>query len=127
MTHVVKLARSVRAPDHLEAEGRLQVSNLQQHQSQVLNEEQGIHQRGSVLHNAPVVPLPGLQHPYAVEQPVRRHEQEHQHHQQTAEDKEAREGGARRAEEQRPGGDEKDQELEGQWYVEAFTGRAAGL
>lgn len=127
MTHVVELARSIRAPDHLEAEGRLQVSNLQQHQSQVLNEEQGIHQRGSVLHNPPVVSLPGLQHPNAVEQPVRSHEQEHQYHQKTAEDKEAREGGARRAEEQRPGGDEEDQELEGQGDVETFTGRAAGL
>lgn len=127
VTHVVELARSVRAPDDLEAKGRLQVSNFQQHESQVLYEQQGIHQRGRVLHDPPVVPLSGLQHSNAVEQPVRRHEQEHQDHQQTAEDEEAREGGARGAEEQRPGGDEEDQQLEGQGDIEAFTGRAAGL
>ncbi len=127
MAHVVELAGSVCASDHLEAKGWLQVSDLQQHQGQVLYEEQSIHQRGSVLHDPPVVPLPGLQHPHAVEQPVRRHEQEHQHHQQAAEDKEAGERGARRPEEQRPGGDEQDQELEGQRDVEAFAGRAAGL
>lgn len=127
MAHVVELAGSIRAPDYLKAKGRLQVSDLQQHQSQVLDEEQRVHQRGSVFHNPPVVPLSGLQHPHAIEQPVRRHEQEHQHHQQAAEDKEARECGARRPEEQRPGGDEEDQELEGQRDVEAFAGRAAGL
>lgn len=127
MAHVVELAGPIRAPDHLEAKGRLQVPDLQQHQSQVLYEEQGVHQRGGVLHNPPVVPLPGLQHPHAVEQPVRRHEQEHQHHQQAAENKEARQRGARRPEEQRPGGDEQDQELEGQGDIEAFAGRAAGL
>lgn len=127
MAHVVELAGSVRAPHHLEAEGGLQVSDLQQHQSQVLDEEQGVHQRGGVLHNPPVVPLPGLQHPHAVEEPVRGHEQEHQHHQQAAEDEEARQRGAGRAEEQRPGGDEQHQELEGQRDVEAFAGRPAGL
>lgn len=127
MTHVVELAGSICGADHLEAEGWLQMSDLQQHQRQVLDEEQGVHQRGGVLHDPPVVLLPGLQHPHAVEQPVRRHEQEHQHHQQAAEDEEAREGGARRPEEQRPGGDEEDEKLEGQGHVEAFAGRAAGL
>ena len=127
VAHVVELAGPVRAADHLQAEGRLQVPDLQQHQSQVLDEEQGVHQRGGVLHYPPVVPLPGLQHPHAIEQPVGRHEQEHQHHQQAAEDEEARQGGAGGPEEQRPGGDEQDQELEGQGDVEAFAGRAAGL
>lgn len=127
MTHVVELAGSVRAPDDFEAESRLQVSDLQQHQSEVLDEEQGVHQRGGVLHNPPVVSLPGLQHPHAVKQPVRRHEEEHQHHQQAAEDEEARERGARRAEEQRPGGNEQHQELKRQGDVEAFARRAAGL
>ena len=127
MANVVELAGSVRTPDNLEAKGGLQVSDLQQHQSQVLYKEQSVHQRGGVLHNPPVVPLPGLQHPHAVEQPVRRHKQEHQHHQQAAEDEEARQRGARGPEEQRPGGDEQDQELEGQRDVEALAGRAARL
>ncbi len=127
MANIVELAGAVRAADDLKAEGWLQMSDLEQHQSQVLYEEQGVHQRGSVLHDPPVVPLPGLQHPHAIEQPVWRHKQEHQHHQQAAEDKEAWECGARRPEEQRPGGDEQDQELEGQRDVEAFAGRAAGL
>jgi len=127
VAHVVELAGSICAPDHLKAESRLQVSDLQQHQSQVLDEEQGVHQRGSILHYPPVVPLPGLQHPHAIEQPVRRHEKEHQHHQQAAEHEETREGGAGRAEEQRPGGYEQNQELEGEGDVEAFTWRAAGL
>lgn len=127
VSHVVELARSISTSHHFEAEGGLQVSDLQQHQSQVLNEEQSVHQRGGVLHDPPVVPLPRLQHPHAVEQPIGRHEQEHQHHEQAAEDEEARERGARRAEEQRPGGDEQHQQLEGQGDVEALAGRPAGL
>lgn len=127
VTHVVEPAGSIRAADHLQAEGRLQVADLQQNQSQVLDEEQGVDQRGGVLHDPPVVRLPGLQHPHTVEQPVRRHEQEHQHHQQAAEDEEAGEGGPGGPKEQRPGGDEQHQQLEGQGHVEAFARRAAGV
>lgn len=127
VAHVVELAGTIRAPHHFKAEGWLKVSDFQQHQSQVLDEEQSIHQRGSILHNPPIVPFSGLQHTHAVEQPVRRHKQEHQHHQEAAEDEKAREGGAGRAEEQSPGGDEQDQELEGQGDVEALAGRAARL
>jgi len=127
MPHVVEAARSVRGAHHLQAEGGLQVPDLQQHQGQVLDEQQRVHQRGGVAHDAPVVRLPGLQHPHAVEQPIGRHEEEHQRQQQAAEDEEARQRGPRRPQEQRPRGDEEDQQLEGQRDVQALARRAARL
>lgn len=124
---VVKFTGSICAPHHLEAEGRLQVADLQQHQGQVLDEQQRVHQRGGVLHDAPVVPLPGLQHTHAVEEPVGGHKQEDQHHQQAAEDVEAGQGGAGGSQEQRPGRDEQHQQLEGQRDVKTLAGRPARL
>lgn len=103
------------------------MSDLQENQRQVLNEEQRVHQRGGIFHNPPVIPLLGFQHTHAVKQPVRCHEQEDQHHQQTAEDKETRERGTGAPEEQRPGGDEQDQEFEGQGDVKAFAGGSTRL
>lgn len=100
------------------------MSDLQQHQRQVLNEQQCVHQRSCISHNPPVVCFPGLQHPHPVEEPIRSHEEEDQCQQQTAEDEEARQSGSGWAEEQRPGGDEEDQELEGQRNVKSLTWRA---
>lgn len=97
------------------------MSDLQQHQRQVLNEQQCVHQRCCIPHNPPVVRLPGLQHPHPVEEPIRCHKEEDQRQQQTAEDEEARQSGSGWAEKQRPGGDEEDQELEGQRNVKALT------
>lgn len=103
------------------------MSDLQQHQSQILDEEQRIHQRCCISHNAPVVCLPGLQHPHPIEEPIRSHKEEDQSQQQTAEDEEAWQSGSGRAEEQRPGGEEEDQELKGQRNVEALTRCATRL
>jgi len=97
------------------------MSDLQQHQSQVLNEQQRVHQRSCVSHNPPVVRLFGLQHPDPIEEPVRCHEEKDQSQQQTAEDEETRQRGSGRAEKQCPCGDEEDQQLEGQRNVKALA------
>lgn len=125
MSHIVEVAGSICGPHNLETESRLQVSDLQQHQGQVLDEQQRIHQRRRVSHNPPVVRLSGLQHPHPIEEPVGRHEEEDQRQQQTAEDEEARQSGSGRTEEQRPGGDEEDQELKSQRDVKALAWSAA--
>lgn len=127
ITHVVEATGSICGPHDLQTESRLQVSDLQQHQRQVLNEQQRIHQRSRISHNPPVVRFPGLQHPHPVEEPIRRHEEEDQGQQQTAKDEEAWKSGSERAEEQRPGGDEEDEELKGQRNVKSLTRRAARL
>lgn len=103
------------------------MSDLQKHQRQVLNEQQRIHQRRRVSNNAPVVRLLWLQHPHAIEEPIRRNEEEDQRQEQTAEDEEARQAASGWAEEQRPGGDEEDEEFEGQGDVKTLTRRATGL
>lgn len=103
------------------------MSDLQQHQRQILNEQQRIHQRSRISHNPPVVRFPGLQHPHAVEEPIRRHKEEDQGQQQAAKDEETWKSGSERAEEQRPGGDEEDEELKGQRNVKSLTWGAARL
>lgn len=127
MAHVVEAAGSVGGADHFEAEGGSEVPDLQQHERQILDEQQRVHQRDGVSHDAPVVALSGLQHPHAVEEPVRGHEEEDQRHQEAAEDEEARQRGAGRPQEQSPGRDEQHQQLEGQRDVEALAGGPAGL
>lgn len=99
------------------------MSDLQQHQRQVLNEQQRIHQRNCVSHNAPVVGLLRLQHPHTVKKPIRRYEEEDQRQEQTAEDEEAWQAGSGWADKQRPCGDEEDEEFEGQGNVKSLTGR----
>lgn len=101
------------------------MSDLQQHQRQVLNEQQRIHQRHCVSHNAPVVGLLRLQHPHAVKKPIGRQEEEEQRQEQTAEDEEAWQAGSGRADKQRPRGDEEDEEFEGQGNVKSLTWRTA--
>lgn len=127
VTNVVEAAGSICAPHDLETERRLQVSDLQQHQRQVLNEQQRIHQRNCVSHNAPVVALLGLQHPHAVKKPIRRYEEEDQRQEQATEDEEAWQAGSGRADKQRPRGDEEDEEFEGQGNVKALTWRPTWL
>ncbi len=127
MSHVVEAAGPVGGANHFEAEGRSEVPDLQQHECQILDEQQRVHQRDGVSHDAPVVTLSGLQHPDAVEEPVRGHEEEDQRHQQAAEDEEAWQRGAGRPQEQGPGRDEQHQKLEGQRDVEALAGGPAGL
>ncbi len=80
VAYVVEAAGPVCGANHFEAEGRSEVPDLQQHERQILNEQQRVHQRDGVSHDAPVVTLSGLQHPDAVEEPVRGHEEEDQRH-----------------------------------------------
>lgn len=76
ITNVVEATGSVCAPHDLQTKGRLQVSDLQQHQRQVLNKQQRVHQRNRISHDAPVVGLLRLQHPHAVKKPIRCYEKE---------------------------------------------------
>lgn len=127
MAHIVEAAGSVSRAHHFEAERRPKVPHFQEHQSQILNKQQRIHQRDRVTHYAPVIPLSRLQHPHAIEQPIGGHEEEHQSHQEATENEEPRQRGAGRPEKEGPGRDEKDKEFEGERDVKAFAGGPAGL
>lgn len=67
---------SVRGANHLDGEDGLQLPQLQQHDGQVVDEEQGIHQRHGVLHYPLVVGVLRVQDANAVEEPVGKHKEE---------------------------------------------------
>lgn len=78
MSDIIEATSSICGPHNLETESRLQMPDLQQHQGQVLNEQQRIYQRCCISHNPPIVRLSGLQHTHSIEQPVGRNEEEDQ-------------------------------------------------
>lgn len=64
--------------NHLDGEHGLQLPKLQQHNGQVVDEEQGIHQRHGVLHYALVVGVLRVQDTNAIKEPVGKHKEEYE-------------------------------------------------
>lgn len=69
---------SVRGANHLDSEHGLQLPQLQQHDGQVVDEEQGIHQGHSILHYPLVVGVLRVQDANAVKEPVGKHKEENE-------------------------------------------------
>lgn len=127
MANIVETTGSVSRADGFEGELGLELAQLQQHHGQVVHEEQGIHQRDSVLHHPLVVAVPRVQDAYTVEKPVGDDEEEDKHHEQRSEDEDAREEGFGATEEESPAAQQEDEEFEGHGDEEPLAGCPAGL
>lgn len=101
----------VRGANHLDGEHGLQLPQLQQHDGQVVDEEQGIHQGHGVLHYPLVVGVLRVQDANAVEEPVGKHEEEYEDQQKGPKHKHPREVCLGLAEKKSPGADQEDEEF----------------
>lgn len=124
---VVEAAGPVSGAHGLERELGLELAQLEQHHGQVVHEEQRVHQRDSVLHDALVIAVPRVQDAHAVEEPVGDDQEEDEHHEQRTEDEDAREKGLGTAKEERPAAQQEDEEFEGHRDEKPLTGRPTGL
>lgn len=102
---------SVRWPNYLDSEHGLQLPQFQQHNSQVVNEEQSIHQRHCILHYSLVVGVLQVQDANAVKEPVGKHKQEYKDQQKGPKHKHPWYICLRLAEKQSPGPNQKNEEF----------------
>lgn len=124
---VVEAAGAIGGAHGLERELGLELAQLEQHHGQVVHEEQSVHQRDGVLHDALVVAVPRVQDAHAIEEPVGDNQEEDEHHEQRAEDEDAWEESLGTAEEERPAAQQEDEEFEGHGDEKPLAGRPAGL
>ena len=89
------------------------MSQLQQQELQVVEEQEAVHQAGEVLDNVPVLDLASLLvQTDAIEQPEAQEEDEEEEGEEGPEQVDAGQGGARGAVEHGPGAHGQDQKLE---------------
>ena len=117
---------AVRGADHLDVVGGGEVAQLQQQDGEVVHEQQRVDQRERELHDVRVLDLVGvLQQVDAVEQPEGDHEHEDQERDRGAEHEDPRQRRLGLPEEDSPGPDQEDEELEGEADEHAVTGHVA--
>lgn len=106
-------ARPIRGPYDLDGELRLELSQFQQDNRQVVNKQKSVHERHGVLYYPLVIPLRRRQDTDGVKEPVGDHQQEYEDHDQSSEDENPREESFGATEEKCPAPNEEDEEFEG--------------
>ena len=127
MSKAVEAGLAISGADHLQREHGLQLSELQQDNGQVVDEEEGVHEGDGVLHDALVISVPRVQNADPVKKPIGNHEEKDEDQQEGTEHEDPRHVSSLLAEEQRPGPNEQDEELECHGDEESLADGAARL
>lgn len=150
LSYVVVARLPIGGANDTHAVAGLEMTELQQHHGQVVDEELGVHQGHGKLDDAMVVlilerprvkcvsgedptllahpePYLSVEDPDPVEEPVRHGEQQRESGEEGTVHAHPGQAGSAGPQEQGPHGHQEDEELEGDGEEEAFAGRAAGL
>ena len=127
VSQAVEAGLAVGRADHLQREHGLQLPELEQDDGQVVDEEERVHQRDGILHDALVISVPRVQNADPVKKPIGDHEKKDEDQQEGTEHEDPRHVSSLLAEEQRPGPNEQNEELECHGDEESLADGAARL
>ena len=124
MTEGVTTGLAIRRPDHLDVVDRGEVSQLYQDDGQVVDEQQGVYQGESELDDVGISSYLAavLQQVNTVEQPEGYDEDEDEERDESAEDKYSGQCRLGPSEEETPGANQEDEELESKADQHSITG-----